>query len=139
MHNMVECYIGQTRVVIAACDNDDSEMTTSAGGTSKRQGLAVKLRLDHLHPEETWLLPKLLSEDCKSSIGLRDEVHSHKPTMVVTLQNHSGIPTVLHVSRVGAATHIVRNVQQGAVRHRHRSMGRAVGMGGHSLEGNACC
>ena len=39
--------------------------------------------------------------------------------MVVTLQNHSGIPTVLEVSRGGAATHIVRAVQQGAVWRQH--------------------
>ena len=39
--------------------------------------------------------------------------------MVVTLQNHSGIPTVRQVSRGGAATHIVQIVQQGAVRCPH--------------------
>ena len=44
----------------------------------------------------------------------------HRTMMVVTLQNHSGIPTVQHASCSGAATHIVRNVQQGAVRRRHR-------------------
>ena len=39
--------------------------------------------------------------------------------MVVTIQNHSGIPTVRQVSRVGAAIHIVQIVQQGAVRLPH--------------------
>ena len=31
----------------------------------------------------------------------------HNAMMVVTLQNHSGIPTVLQVSRTETATHIV--------------------------------
>ena len=43
----------------------------------------------------------------------------HTSTMVVTLQNPSGIPTVLHVSRGEAATPIVRDVQHGVVRRRH--------------------
>ena len=44
----------------------------------------------------------------------------HRSTRVVALQNHSGIPTALQVSRGGAATHIVRNAQRAAVRRRHR-------------------
>ena len=44
----------------------------------------------------------------------------HRPKMVVTLQNHSGIATVLEVSRGGAVTHIVQIVQQGAVRRHHK-------------------
>ena len=41
-------------------------------------------------------------------------VFGHKLTMVVTLQNHSGIPTVLQVSHGEAAAHAVCVVQQGA-------------------------
>ena len=40
--------------------------------------------------------------------------------MFVTLQNHSGIPNVLQVSRGRAATHIVQIDQQGAVRRHHK-------------------
>ena len=43
----------------------------------------------------------------------------HRTTMAVTLQNLSGIPPVLQVSRSGAVTHIVQIVQQGAVRRPH--------------------
>ena len=39
-------------------------------------------------------------------------VLDHNSRMVVSPQNHSGIPTVLQVSRGGAATHIVHAVQQ---------------------------
>ena len=39
----------------------------------------------------------------------------HRLTMVVTLQNHSSISIVLHISHCGAATHKLHNVQQGAV------------------------
>ena len=42
--------------------------------------------------------------------------------MVVNLQNHSGITTVLQVSRGGAATHIAQIVQQGAVRRHHKAL-----------------
>ena len=39
------------------------------------------------------------------TLCLDKAVLGHRTTMVVTLQNHSGIPTVLQVSRGGAATH----------------------------------
>ena len=45
--------------------------------------------------------------------------------MVITLQNHSGIPTVQQVSRAGAATHIMQTVQQGAARRHHTLLNRS--------------
>ena len=49
--------------------------------------------------------------------------------MVVILQNHSGIPTVLQVSCGGAATDIVQIVQQRAIR-RHHTLFILLGFGG---------
>ena len=70
-----------------------------------------KTQTTALEPQNRQKIPK------KRKHGVA--LFGHRTTMVVTLQNHSGIPTVLQVSCGGAVTHIVQIVQQRAVR-RHR-------------------
>ena len=85
----------------------------SRGARFPHSGDAADREYDALNARNTLLSVHVSENKSLPLLG-------HKLTMVVILQDHSGIPTVLHVSRGGAVTHIVHIVWQGAMRHRHK-------------------
>ena len=82
-------------------------------------------RSPQLKGPQTQQCPKSTPKEPKTTVV----VLGHRTTTVVTLQNHSGIPTERRVSRNGAATHFVQIVQQGTVRRPHTLSRQGMGCG----------